>query len=178
MLFSALCALAILAVIFGLSIYSRRRAAALLEDSNHGDAMGSDRVSFSDYYRPMSRILSAGEFESVRLLSGLNQADVARFRASRTTAFRSYLNEMRLDFNRMEFKLRYLMLAASEDEAELVVRLNRLKSRFQLQLYRVEFQLFLFRFGWTALDVTSLVETLAELESSLMGNPSAISAAA
>lgn len=177
MLLSALCALAFLALFLGLSIYSRRRAVALLEESTSGDAMGSDRVSFADYYRPMTRILDSREFQSSRMLSGLTAADIARFRESRISAFRNYLNEMRLDFNRIEFKLRYLLLAATQDEAVLVTNLNRLKSTFQMQLLRVEFQLFLFRFGWAVVDVSCLVETLAQLESSLVRKPSARSAA-
>jgi hypothetical protein len=175
---TVLFALAFLGLLFGLTLYSRWRATALLEENANGDAMGSDRESFSDHYRPMTRILDPREMEACRSLSGLNPGDFARFRAARITAFRTYLNEMRLDFNRIEFKLRYMMLAASQNEAELVARLNQVKASFQLQLIRVEFQLLLFRLGWAAVDVEPLVQMLEQLEACLTLRPSSSAAAA
>jgi hypothetical protein len=169
---SILCALAFLGLFFTLSLHSRRRAVALLEENSLCDGTGSDRESFSDYYLPMTRILDPREFEESRALAGVGSAEFSRFRASRLAAFRSYLNDMRLDFKRIEFKMRYLMLAASHDQADLVVSLNRVKSSFQLQLIRVEFQLFLFRFGWASVDVQPLVQMLEQLEGPLLQRPS------
>ncbi len=171
MLLTALCAFAILAAILAVTIYSRRRAAALLGDARSGDATLSDRVSFSDFYRPMSRLLDERELESARALTGISEADYARFRAARIAAFRAYLREMRCDFSRIEFKLRYLLLAGSEREAELVVTLNQLKSSFQMQILRVEFQLMLFRLGLRSVDVSPLVATLEAMEGSLLRRP-------
>ena len=173
---SVLCALACLGLFFTLSLHSRRRAVALLEENSLCDGNGSDRESFADYYRPMTRILDPREFEESRALVGVGSSEVSRFRASRIAAFRSYLNDMRLDFNRIEFKMRYLMLAASHDQADLVVSLNRVTSSFQMQLIRVELQLFLFRFGWAAVDVEPLVIMLEQLEGPLLRRPSASAA--
>ena len=175
---STLCALAFLGLFFSLALHSRRRAAALVDQDAPFEAMGSDRESFTDYYRPMTRILDPREFNHARSLSGVGASHFARFRKTRITAFRSYLNEMRLDFNRIEFKMRYLMLAASKEEAQLVVSLNQIKSSFQLQLLRVEFQLILFRFGWAAVDIEPLVQMLEQLEGALIRRPAASAASA
>jgi len=69
-----------------------------------------------------------------------------------------------------------LMLAASHDQADLVVSLNRVKSSFQMRLIRVELQLLLFRFGWAAVDVQPLVIMLEQLEGPLLRRPSASTA--
>ncbi|MBM3760787.1 MAG: hypothetical protein FJW36_11130 [Acidobacteria bacterium] len=171
-------ALAFLGLLLGLTLYSRWRANALFEENAYGEAMGVDRESFSDYYRPMTRILDPREMEACSSLSGLKPSDIARFRTDRIAAFRTYLNEVRLDFNRIEFKLRYIMLAASQNEAELVSRLNQVKTNFQLQLIRVEFQLVLFRLGWAGVDVEPLVQMLEQLEACLLLRPSTSAAAA
>jgi hypothetical protein len=173
---SVLFGLALLGLFFTLSLYSRRRAVALLEENAQSAGSHSDRESFSDYYRPMTRMLDPREFEAARALAGVGSSEYARFRSTRIAAFRSYLNDMRLDFNRIEFKMRYLMLAASRDQADLVVSLNRVKSSFQLQMLRIEVQLFLFRFGWSSVDVQPLVQMLEQLEAPLLQRPS-ISAA-
>jgi len=175
MVLFVLTALAFLGLLIALTVHSRKRAAALLEQNTYGDAAGMDRESFADHYRPMTQILDPRELEACRSLRGLASADFARFRASRISAFQSYLQEMRLDFNRIEFKLRYLMLAASEDEAKLVTTLNRTRTRFQFLLLRVEVQLFLFRFGWSDIEVQPLVELLDQLEGSLIRRPIASS---
>ena len=175
---STLCALAVLGLLFSLALHSRRRAAALGEQDTPFEAMGSDRESFTDYYHPMTKILDPRELDHARALSGVGSSHFARFRKARIVSFRSYLNEIRLDFSRIEFKLRYLMLAASTEEAELVVSLNRIKSSFHLRLLRVEVQLFLFRFGWSAVDIDPLVEMLEQLEGALVRRPAASAASA
>lgn len=171
MVLLALSALALLAVMASLTVYSRRRANALLESKGGSDVSASDRISFAEYYRPMARILDSRELEAARSLSGLSGPDYARFRAARLAAFRSYLNEMRLDFNRIEFKLRYLLLSASEEDAELVVRLSKYKSSFQVSLLRVEMQLVLFRLGWSTVDVAPLVAALDSMQAPLVRRP-------
>ena len=176
--FSTLCALAFLGLFCSLALSSRRRAAALVDQDAPFEAMGSDRESFTDYYRPMTRILDPREFDHARSLSGVGASDFARFRKTRIVAFRSYMNDMRLDFNRIEFKMRYMMLAASKEEAQLVLRLNQVKSSFQLQLLRVEVQLILFRFGWASVDIEPLVQLLEQLEAALIHRPTAAAASA
>ncbi len=168
-----LCALSSLGLFFALFRYSRRRAVSLLAETGSSNRSVEDRESFADYYRPMTRLLDNREFEASRALSGLDSSDCSRFRLSRLKAFRAYLSDMRLDFNRIEFKMRYLVLAASHDQADLVVSLNRVKSSFQMQLLRVEVQLVLFRFGFAVVDIEPLVSIFEQLEGSLLRRPSA-----
>ncbi len=175
---STLLALACLGLLITLALHSRRRAAALAEQGAPSEVMGADRESFTDYYRPMTRILDPREFDHARSLSGVCASDFARFRKARLVSFRSYLNEIQFDFNRIEFKMRYLMLAASQEEAQMVVSLNQIKSSFQLQLLRVEAQLFLFRFGWAAVDIQPLVEMLEQMEGVLIRRPATSAASA
>jgi len=162
---SSLLALAFLGLFWALLRCFRGRVAALSSDA------GADRESFSDYYRPMVRLLDDREFASARLLSNLDDQDLSRFKLRRIQVFRRYLDEMQLDFNRIEFKLRYLMLAAGHQEAHLVTQLNGVKSRFQLQLFRVRLQLFLFRFGWVTINAEPLVNMLEQFESVLLKRP-------
>ncbi len=151
----------------------RRRASQVLEHSAE-DAFSADRESFADYYRPMSRLLDNREMAAVRSLSHISVADFRRFRQGRIRAFQSYLDEMRFDFNRIEFKLRYMMLAATESEAQLVADLNRVKSRFQWELFRVRMQLLVFRLGGSTVNVEHLVELLAQFDASLLLRPSMV----
>lgn len=171
MVLSIVIALAVLAVLVGVVIVSRKRATALLGVDSPGEGVGIDRESFADHYRPMSKILDPREMDACRSLRGLSSSDFARFRAARISAFRRYLREMTLDFRRIEFKLRYLMLAASKDEAELVTSLNRIKSNFQVQLMRVRLQVWLFQFGWGSIDIQPLVNLLDQMDASLMRRP-------
>lgn len=167
-----LCALISLGALFGLLVYSRRRSIALLAESKTNNCPSGDRESFADYYRPMVRLLDGREFEASRTLSGVDSAACTRFRLSRIKTFRSYLRDMRLDFHRIEFKMRYLMLAASKDQTDLVVSLNQVKSSFQMQLLRVEVQLVLFRFGLANVEVEPLVSIFEQLEGALLRRPS------
>jgi hypothetical protein len=169
LVFGAISAFAFLALFLALSLYSQRRVADLADTNQAGEAVGADRESFTDHYRPLTRILDPRELEACRTLAGLSPRDFSRFRASRIAAFQAYLNEMRLDFNRVEFKLRYYMLAATECEAELVVRLNQIKRGFQVQMLRVRLQLLLFQLGWATVDVGPLVDLLTEMQQSLNG---------
>ena len=146
------------------------RSSAFHGDNTSSDS-NTDREFLSDYYRPMIRMLDARELATARELTGIADSDYSRFRKSRIRSFRIYLKDMRCDFRRIEFKMRYLMLSASTQEADLVQRLNRLKADFQLKLLRVELELFLFRFGIGTVDVASLVAMLEQFEASVVNRP-------
>ena len=144
MILSTIVALTILCTVATLFAYARIRSTVLEDNEFALDPSVSDRESFADYYRPMLRMLDSRELASARSLGGVAQRDFSRFRARRIASFRAYLYDMRLDFHRIDFKMRYLLLSASAQEADLVQQLNGLKLRFQMQLWRVEFQLLAF----------------------------------
>jgi hypothetical protein len=141
-------------------------------------ASESDRESFAEYYRPMVRLLDPVELDRARVLEGIGKEDFMRFRRQRIYAFRSYLTDMKLDFHRVEFKIRYLMLSATQHEADIILDLNRLKSSFQWKLWKIQWQLFLFQFGVGAIDARPLVQALEEFEFNLVRRPAALSAMA
>ncbi len=178
LILSILAALTAIGLLSALAAYCRERSGAHLDADPTSDSSASDRESFSEYYRPMARVLDARELAAARELCGNNHGEFARFRSGRIVSFRSYLNDMRLDFNRVDFKMRYLLLSASAEDADLVQQLNGLKFSFQIQVWRVEFQLLAFRLGLGAVDTAPLIEMLEQFEASLTRRPTASAAAA
>jgi hypothetical protein len=75
------------------------------------------------------------------------------------------------DFRRIEFKLRYLLLAAPAQYSDLVRELNRNKMQFRWQLAKLRLYLVIFRFGWVRIDASKLVESLERLDSVLQLRP-------
>jgi hypothetical protein len=160
--FAFLCA----GIMFAMLAIARRRSHRLLHQSVEED-IATDRESFSDYYRPMRRLLDQRELNDVRSLPYISAADFRRFRAGRISAFQAYLRNMRLDFNRVEFKLRYMVLAGTASDAHLVLNLNQMKTRFHRELLRVQWQLLLFRIGFTAIEIGALIEMLEQCDAAL-----------
>ena len=171
MIVTTIFAIAVLCLLGLLAAYARKRSEAFSENDTISDLSFSDRESFADYYRPMMRMLDSRELDSARKLDGVKHDAFARFRNRRVASFRAYLRDMRLDFYRIDFKMRYLLLAASGQEADLVQRLNSLKFNFQMQLWRVELQLIFFRFGYGSIEISPLIEMLELFESALVRRP-------
>ena len=178
MTFSIVVALIILCLLAALLAYARSRSSSLVNSAAASDPSISDRQSFAAYYQPMLRLLDSRELASARSLGGVAQSDFGRFRARRIASFRAYLSDMRLDFQRIDFKMRYLLLSASAQEADLVQKLNSLKLKFQLQLWRVEFQLLAFRLGYGSIEIAPLIEMLEQFESGLTHRPAMSAASA
>ena len=178
MILSTIVALTILCLLVALLAYARSRSSALGDNEFASDPSVSDRESFADYYRPMLRMLDSRELASARSLGGVAQSDFSRFRARRISSFRAYLYDLRLDFHRIDFKMRYLLLSASAQEADLVQQLNGIKLKFQMQLWRVEFQLLAFRLGYGSIEITPLIEMLEQFESGLIRRPAMSAASA
>ncbi len=178
MIISILVPLTIVGLLVALLTYARSRSSALVDNEFPSDPSVSDRESFADYYRPMLRMLDSRELAAARSLHGVAPSDISRFRARRIASFRSYLSDMRLDFHRIEFKMRYLLLSASAQEADLVQQLNGLKLKFQLQLWTVEFQILAFRLGYGSIEITPLIEMLEQFESGLIRRPAMSAASA
>jgi hypothetical protein len=129
--------------------------------------IGSDRISLTEYYRPMVLLLDPDELNAARALPHVSKSAFKRFRKQRIAAFRKYLADLQLDFRRLEFKLRFLLLNASASQAGLVHRLNMLKLQFTWNLYVLEFRLVLFSLGIGTLDVSGLLEELESLNQAL-----------
>lgn len=143
----------------------------VLRAARDEDRSLADRESLADYYRPMLRLLDERELQSAKSLPSVCDADYHRFRQQRIQAFHLYLNELTTDFRRIEFKLRYLLLAAPAQYSELVRELHRNKAQFQWQLAKLRLYLVMFRFGWVTIDASKLIGSLERLDAALQLRP-------
>ncbi len=135
------------------------------------DASPADRESLVSYYRPLRLLLDPDELAHAKSLAGDDHAAWRRFRRQRIRAFRCYLRDLEVDFRRLEFKLRYLLLAASASDAQWVHQLNRLRAQFALRLFVLEFRLLLFSLGLGTINASALLEAMERMEQAL--SPSA-----
>lgn len=156
-------------VVLGKLLQFLRRNTFVLADESELNVV--DRESFADYYRPMLNLLDRRELETARLLNHLRPSDYSQFRAHRIRAFQLYLNELATDFRRIEFKLRYLLLAAPAQQVALVEQLNQSKLHFQFHLAKLRLYLVAFRFGWVTLDASPLISALEQFDAVLHLRP-------
>jgi hypothetical protein len=127
----------------------------------------ADKLSLEAYYRPMRHLLDPDELACARALEGVSQLQWKEFRGQRIRAFRSYLSDLKTDFRRLEFKLRYLILAGSAGDADLVHSLNRLRAKFGLGMLMLEIRLLAFQMGVGSISIASLLDEIEELERAL-----------
>jgi hypothetical protein len=124
----------------------------------------------------MRLMLDPAELARAQELSAGQPEAWKAFRRQRVRAFRAYLNDLRLDFRRLEFKLRYLLLAAPASDALWVHRLNRVRARFAYDSFALEFRLILFSWGVGTVNVSGLLDTIEQMEKVL--EPKAFGASA
>lgn len=134
---------------------------------NRRRELGSDKMSLEAYYRPMRHMLDPVELERARSLERISTAQWKEFRAQRIQAFRNYLSDLKVDFGRLEFKLRYMALAGTAADADLVLRLNKLKAQFGLGMLLLEFRLLAFQFGVGSIEISALLDGIHQLECAL-----------
>lgn len=151
-------------------------------DSVHGTderrrELGSDKLSLEAYYRPMRQMLDPVELQRARSMEGISPAQWKEFRAQRLRAFRIYLGDLKVDFRRLEFKLRYMALAARAEDADYVIRLNKLKAQFGIGMIVLELRLLAFQLGFGSIEVSPLLNGIAQLEKALEPQPALAAAA-
>jgi uncharacterized membrane protein YciS (DUF1049 family) len=140
--------------------------------------IGSDKISLEAYYRPMRSMLDQMELDQAKRLERVQPAQWKQFRAKRIQAFRMYLRDLKVDFRRLEFKLRYMVLAGTAEDADLVVRLNRLKAQFGFRMVTLELRLLAFQFGVGSIEVSALLDGIQQLEKALEPRRSTAAASA
>lgn len=143
-------------------------------DTGHGNSIpgtdqrrrdvGSDKLSLAAYYRPMRHMLDPDELERARAMERISPSQWKEFRAQRVQAFRIYLSDLKVDFRRLEFKLRYMTLAGTAEDADLVIRLNKLKAQFGFGMLVLEMRLMLFQFGVGTIEIAPLLDGIQQLE--------------
>lgn len=130
-------------------------------------AEGMDRWSLENYYRPMLTLLDPMELEAAKQLPNISAREWGGFRRARIQAFRFYLQDLKLDFYRLEFKLRYLLLARPASQHQLLSRLNQLKLSFTVRCWALEARLLLFSLGVGTVDASGLLQELNWLDAAM-----------
>ncbi|MDX2266887.1 MAG: hypothetical protein NW208_02200 [Bryobacter sp.] len=126
-----------------------------------------DRWSLENYYRPMLTLLDADELATAKHLPNVSRQEWSAFRRARVQAFRLYLQDLKLDFHRLEFKLRYLLLAKPASQHQLLSRLNQLKLSFTLRCWFLEARVMLFALGVGTVDASGLIRELNWLDAAM-----------
>jgi hypothetical protein len=117
--------------------------------------------SFSpDRYQVMQRLLDREDLDYLRSLPGYERKQIDELRARRARIFRTYLEELASDFERLQASGR-LMLAAGSAPAGLTEELFSAQVRFTRAMWRVRLQAFLFRFGVGSVRTEELLGAFA-----------------
>ncbi len=114
-------------------------------------------------YAPMLRLLSEDDYEYLRSQPGYDPKVCRRLRGERCKLFREYLRSLRREFNGIQRAVQLLAIQSSQDETPLLVSLLHQQWAFSVLLSRVELRLFLFRMGWSGIDVRPLINSFDSL---------------
>jgi hypothetical protein len=150
----------VLAAGFGRAVsrLSRQRAALPRDET---DALFSPAR-----YQVMERLLAEAD---QKLVASLGEQKMEKnFRRVRIKIFRGYLRQLSDDFNRVCKAIRVLMVTSDVDRSDLAKVIMEQRYRFALGMMRVEFNLVLFRFGWSGVDASSLIESLDMMRARLL----------
>jgi hypothetical protein len=108
-------------------------------------------------YRPMMRLLDGADLEFLRSQPGFTPRMATKLRIQRCRIFRGYLRCLNGDFQRVCAAIKMLMLQARQDRPDLAGVLVRQQVMFACGMGLVSVRLFLYRWGWCGVDVTSLI---------------------
>jgi len=113
-------------------------------------------------YKPMERLLDAGDYRFLESEPGYSRRMARRLRAKRVELFRGYARCLGRDFTRVSNALKLLMVHATVDKSELAGLLVKQRLLFSMNLMSLEARVMLYNFGVSApqIDVRGLVEAL------------------
>ncbi len=135
---------------------------------NEGDT-GEWFASFSmDNYAPMERLLDRSDFKFLESQPGYKPQIGARLLKQRKKLFLGYLHLLIGDFNRLLRIARSMIVYSTEDRAEFAKVLWRQQVSFYLAVCAVRVRVAIYPIGWTALDVSKLVQTLESIRSQVI----------
>ena len=121
-------------------------------------------ASFSvEKYRPMERLLNERDYVFLAAQPGFDPSIARRLRIERRKIFRTYLDSMSRDFNRLHSAAVQLALSAASDRPELVNQLIRQKAAFQFAVEAARIRLILASLGLGSVRVRPLLESLGSL---------------
>jgi len=110
-------------------------------------------------YKPMLRLLDGEDLQFLRSQPGFTPRMAARLRAQRCQIFRGYLRCLSSDFGRICTAIKLMMLHSRRDRPDLAAVLVRNQVVFATSMLVVYGRLYLYRFGLSGVDVSSLVRT-------------------
>ena len=114
-------------------------------------------------YRPMMRLLSEDDLRFLSTQPGYNRKMAHQFRAQRCQIFRGYLRWLQGDFQRVCTAIRVLMLQSSHDRPDLASILLQQKAVFAMGMLSIHFRLFLYRWGWSGVEVDGVLRAFDSL---------------
>ena len=157
---------AVLALVpIGLAVLLLYRTLASRQNSN---VSADQLVAISpEKYRPMERLLQEEDFRFLSSQPGFSPQLGRRFRTERRRIFRGYLRNLSMDFGRVSSACQMLIVHAADDRGDLAKSLMRLRVTFGLGMVAIEGRLLLHAAGLGAVDVRSLVESLAAMQSQI-----------
>lgn len=125
-----------------------------------------------DRYLPMKRLLRREDFEFLSTLPGYHPSVARELRRQRMRIFRAYLEELRMDFRRLQ-SIGQAMLIAGTPEPGLPDELFRQRVRFARAYWRVRFSMLAWRLGLGEVEASALVEALRAAARPLQTRPQA-----
>lgn len=112
----------------------------------------------TDRYRPMMRLLDAGDIEFLRSQAGFTPKMESKLRAQRCQIFRGYLRCLNIDFKQVCMALKLVLVQSEQDRPDLSAVLVHHQIMFTSGLLAVYFRLFLYRWDIGTVDADSLVQ--------------------
>jgi hypothetical protein len=114
-------------------------------------------------YRPMERLLSKEDDLFLRSQPGYDPSMSRTLRTGRRRVFRSYLQSLRRDFNRLYYVAKVCAIYGAGDQSELVSAIARQRVVFYRVLFQVEVRFALHWAGVGEVDIRPLLEPLSAL---------------
>lgn len=114
-------------------------------------------------YRPMSRLFSRDDFEFLARQPGHTRSISRRLHAERRQIFVRYLNTICLDFERLQFAAKLLVLRQGNAQESMARRVFQAKVEFTKALWTVRARLFLHDLGLADVDVSGLIDVMDNL---------------
>jgi len=114
-------------------------------------------------YRPMARLLDAGDVEFVRSQPGFTPRMLETLRRQRRQIFRGYLRCLQGDFGRVCSAIKLVMLQSQHDRPDLATALIRHQFTFACGMLLVHCRLTLYGWGICSVDVARLVKSFDKM---------------
>jgi len=108
-------------------------------------------------YQPMMRLLEGDDLRFLQLQSGFTAGMEQDFRRERSRIFRSYLQCLHLDFQRVSMALKVVMVQSRYDRPDLAAALVRSQRAFAFGMLMVHGRLLLYRWGLGTVEVGALL---------------------